>query len=580
MYKRLRADYNLPSVQTLTRITSKLSKSDEPSFLKSVFDSVDDNQKMCVLLQDEVYVKKTLLYHGGTVFGKSSDNPNALAKTVLGIMLSCMFGGPLFISRMIPISKLSSTFLFDQIKISLESIELSGGHVKAIICDNNRNNQAFFKLFNIVPGRPWLTQDGLFLLYDFVHLLKNIRNNWLTEKMGELVYVDDDGVAKTAKWYYLKVLHKLESKDLVKMSDLTEVSVSPKPSERQNVSHCLKVFSEKTYTALLNHPGLSSYDDVKDTATFINKVIKWWKIVNVKTKGKDVRHNDSLEAVISNPDDERLGYLLSFGEMALRMAGKQGKRQKQLTSDTAKAIFHTCNGLVELCKSLLHSSHKYVMLGKFTSDPLEKEFGKLRQGSGGTYFITVQQIMEKVNINKTKLLLSMNELNLTSPSDFQSIHSCSACGYLLDEEAADIFDNLVELENSVTDENKSVLVYIAGYVTRKDDELDEIELLDHTTDYYEKYGDYTKSLDRGGLNIPGDCPCQWAIFCFILFNAVKSKVCRTSFSNITMMVSEYYNFNMDRRHGNILSNIFLNNFCSSMTPRSAKESNLKVLKLS
>ena len=114
---------------------------------------------MCVLLQDEVYVKKTL-YHGGTVFGKSSDNPNALAKTVLGIMLSCMFGGPLFISRMIPISKLSSVFLFDQIKISLESIELSEGHVKAIICDNNRNNQAFFKLFNIVPGRPLLTQDG------------------------------------------------------------------------------------------------------------------------------------------------------------------------------------------------------------------------------------------------------------------------------------------------------------------------------------------------------------------------------------------------------------------------------------
>ena len=47
-----------------------------------------------------------------------------------------------------------------------------------------------------------------------------------------------------------------------------------------------------------------------------------------------------------------------------------------------------------------------------------------------------------------------------------------------------------------------------------------------------------------------------------------------------MMVSEYYNFTTDRRHGNILSNIFLNNFCSSMTPRSAKEPNFKVLKLS
>ena len=46
------------------------------------------------------------------------------------------------------------------------------------------------------------------------------------------------------------------------------------------------------------------------------------------------------------------------------------------------------------------------MLGIFTTEYLEKEFGKLRQGSGGTYFITVQHIMEKVAIKKTKLLLN------------------------------------------------------------------------------------------------------------------------------------------------------------------------------
>ena len=61
----------------------------------------------------------------------------------------------------------------------------------------------------------------------------------------------------------------------------------------------------------------------------------------------------------------------------------------------------TCRGLIELCKHLLNTTHhEYVMLGKFTSDPIEKEFGKLRQGSGGTYFITVQQMFEKVAIKQ------------------------------------------------------------------------------------------------------------------------------------------------------------------------------------
>ena len=60
-----------------------------------------------------------------------------------------------------------------------------------------------------------------------------------------------------------------------------------------------------------------------------------------------------------------------------------GKRQKTLTKDTATALHHTLNGLVDLSRKLLSTTHKYVLIGEHTSDPLEKEFGKLRQGSGG-----------------------------------------------------------------------------------------------------------------------------------------------------------------------------------------------------
>ena len=41
------------------------------------------------------------------------------------------------------------------------------------------------------------------------------------------------------------------------------------------------------------------------------------------------------------------------------------------------------------------------------------------------------------------------------------------------------------------------LVYIAGYVTRKDKELSEIDMMEVTTFYYKKYGSYTDELDRG-----------------------------------------------------------------------------------
>ena len=246
--------------------------------------------------------------------------------------------------------------------------------------------------------------------------------------------------------------------------------------------------------------------------------------------------------MVQVPLDERLNTILQFGEMVLQMKGGQGKRYKQFTQDTAQAIHHTYNDTVRLCRSLLRVSHNYVLLGTFSTDPLEKEFGKLHQGSGGTYFITVQQIIEYVNISKASLLLSAN-VNVDS-FNIERGHSCFNCSFLLDENSAGIFDGLPELESSVPEDTKMVLAYIAGSITYNDSGSSEEKLLNEASFYHQKYGQYLDAMDVDGLNIPTDNTCQWSIFCFILFNAVKEKVCRKSFCNLCMMVSEYYDFEM------------------------------------
>ena len=60
----------------------------------------------------------------------------------------------------------------------------------------------------------------------------------------------------------------------------------------------------------------------------------------------------------------------------------------------------TLNGLAELCLSMLTTCQDFVMLGIFSTDPLEKEFGKLQQGSEVAYFLPVQEFVEKLNIKK------------------------------------------------------------------------------------------------------------------------------------------------------------------------------------
>ena len=66
-------------------------------------------------------------------------------------------------------------------------------------------------------------------------------------------------------------------------------------------------------------------------------------------------------------------------------------------------------------------------------------------------------------------------------------HSCELCAWKMDEKVAYTFDNLEELENSLTIDTKNSLVHIAGYARRKDKEMSEEELFDCTTLYAAKY---------------------------------------------------------------------------------------------
>ena len=53
-YFRFRRDYELPSVDTLTRITSKVRNAGDDAFLNQIFGSLENRQKTCYLLIDEV----------------------------------------------------------------------------------------------------------------------------------------------------------------------------------------------------------------------------------------------------------------------------------------------------------------------------------------------------------------------------------------------------------------------------------------------------------------------------------------------------------------------------------------------
>ena len=256
--------------------------------------------------------------------------------------------------------------------------------------------------------------------------------------------------------------------------------------------------------------------------------------------------------------------------MADKMTPPGKERHKQLTRDTGKALSHVCRGFIDLAHCLLNSGYEYVIFGWFTTDPLEKTFGKLRQGSGGTYFITVQSVIEKIRIQHAKLCLQIG-VDIDGSAD----HHCDFCKRPLTELEVSVFDSLPELENNVTRETMLSIVYMAGCIEKK-----------HKCDtpdthlYFETYSSYFDALNRGQLTVAGDNIVQWSVFCFILFTQLSRDICRSFLINQFHDVAIKYGFSVTTAQCRVLANILMNNYSLLNTPASSKEAQLKELKLS
>ena len=86
-----------------------------------------------------------LQHHGGKIFGEAENDTNLLAKTMLELMIkfSSLHGGPKFLFKMIPVTKLKAEFLREKVHQTIYNIEAASDKMKTIISDDNRINQCY-----------------------------------------------------------------------------------------------------------------------------------------------------------------------------------------------------------------------------------------------------------------------------------------------------------------------------------------------------------------------------------------------------------------------------------------------------
>lgn len=617
VYRRLRDTIlTLPSVSYLKRLSTVFSLSGGLNenahvvYLKQKAQTLKDHERHVILLLDEIYVEPKASFKGGCITGKASNSPLEEATTVQTYMISSLFSPNKDVAAMVPVKNLTAAYLKDCTLPVIKMLESLGYLVCCLISDNNRVNRNMFTELcggTLKPfvQHPCSSDRKLFFLFDSVHLLKCVRNNWLGQSDAENTFIFpdmNDGTVCKASLCHLRALYQAEKDSIVRMApSLSYKALYPSNIERQNVKLVLKLFNEKTLAAL-NHYGVQNQCDVSGTSKFISIILRFWKVLNVKSTGKGHRKRDNDLDPIRSVDDENVRYLRDVLSWLEAWEGlKQKTRHGRFSNETLFALKHTVGTFVELINYLfLDMKVHYVLTGKFQTDCLEFRFSQYRQLSGANFHVSVQELKES-----EKKLKIVSILHVVSASHGE----ITLKDFIV--QAADNVDNSLDVKDGIvqelltcckgcddveiTESESQSLVFIAGYVGFKlvqnkiVCELCKRELVYDNTLNYEVSSSaysYLSEIDRGGLKWPKDFLVEIVTQAFKVFKMVVSKECETKFlsvgnqrKSLIWLVTEQLKksgavdgectcgasmLSLAQMTLSYVANIFLNNYCKKV----------------
>lgn len=531
----------LPHPTTITGICNKFladpTAEDRQAFLryaKNIFRHVDAEARHMILLMDEIHIQPYMDYKGGNVVGNSCHNTD-LAVSCYVFMLNSIKSDFKEVIHIAPVSHINHDTLHSFIETLILGLEEIGYKIICVISDNNAINSKAMSNFSkdknlsIVYPHPFDHSRPLFFMFDSVHLLKCIRNNWLNSKPEQvLTYPDmsDFSTIRTARFQAVRKLHELEHDKLLKFGySLNVKALFPSNIEKQNVKLALKIFNSFVIEGLKQFGSNITNSD--DTAIFIGTILRWWHIVNVKTPLKGKRLNDPYqEPIIADRiDDPKLVFLNNFLDWLDEW--KQSKYSHKLTNQTHTALTHTVYCMLEIVKYCFHDlKMNYILLGKFQTDPLERRFGKYCQLAGGHYNISIRQLYEC-----EKRLRIQSQLTLKS----QAYGNISIKQFYEDDDrltSEENFDNYFSPVIAVEDEDfesimseMPVVTYLGGYccyVALRKVRCDTCKNIIVFSDelIVEDSYDLIRNLNRGCLLFPKEQVVNLVSICYIIFNKI------------------------------------------------------------
>ena len=291
-YKIVLEKFPLPSISLLNKIQQGgVDAIKAVTFLREKGEISTD----CILMVDEMYLQKATQYQGGEYVGV--DKEGNLFKGIVVFMIVGLKESISYVIQALPEITFNGKWLSEKMSKSIDLLGEAGFNVRGIVTDNHAANVNAFKCLHIEYGTPESPlfikhpsnhNKNIYLFFDSVHILKNIRNNLLNAKkfvFPEFDYENENmSIHFPAGYITWSDLHTIYDKDeklasnLKKAHKLTYTALHP-GNNKQNVPLALAIFDESTIAATKSY-----LPERHDIAGFLTLIQKWWTVANSKQR--------------------------------------------------------------------------------------------------------------------------------------------------------------------------------------------------------------------------------------------------------------------------------------------------------
>lgn len=544
----------LPCYSTVRRLTLSQNLSPGPeqhnsnflSYIKNKFKFLSASDLTVTLMIDEIHIKPYFDYKGGSVVGSAFDTSEA-AKSAFVFMVSSLCSKFKDVVHILPTRIMKAETLFTFIKKVIIGLEEIGFKVICVVTDNNSINRKAMSYFaepptlSIVYPHPSLQSTSaesrpLFFMFDAVHLLKCVRNNWLGQKdidktMKYPQFCFDDSSFITTKicsapFVTLRKLHSLEAESLLTHAyKLTLKSLCPSNLEKQSVNLVHRIFNEYVIQALLTLGEKHCLPFYREVADYVRIIYVWWTVMNVNSPYKGARLKQNYAKPLTDDTDNE-GYMflhkfcdwLDAWNITDVVSGK-------LSKETFTALRHTTLAMIQVTSYCLNElKMSYVLTSKFQTDQLEARFSQYRQLAGSNYNVSMRQVFE---CEKKLRLMSVLKIPLRNQNVDLSDLKETKWEKMYNDDLSNYNNFTVEItENDIekTMEYLPVLTYLAGYccyvVTKKNkcNSCRDLVTYNENVEDLPDRNSYIKGITRGSLLYPDERVVNIVMYNYIAVN--------------------------------------------------------------